>query len=88
VKVVVDISYVKDLRKLSDQTVLEKALDVVKQFEKAQSLKEISSIKKLKGKHSYYRKRLGNYRIGFSFQNEEIVIYRFLHRKDMYKYFP
>ena len=86
--VVVDISYVKDLRKLSDETILAKALEVVKQFEKAQSLKEISSIKKLKGKHSYYRKRLGDYRVGFSFQNEEIVIYRFLHRRDMYKYFP
>lgn len=86
--VVVDISFEKDLSKLKDRKVVLKALGVVRQMRDASALSEIKSIKKLKGTQGYYRKRMGDYRIGFSYLNDEIVLYRFLHRKEMYRYFP
>ncbi len=47
-----------------------------------------TGVKKLKGNHSYFRKRMSDYRIGVGVENDEIVLYGFLHRKDMYLYFP
>jgi mRNA interferase RelE/StbE len=86
--VLVDISFEKDLRKLKDDKLLLKLFEILKQLRAATALKEIKSVKKLKGNNSYYRMRIGDYRLGFSCHNEDIVLYRFLHRKEIYKYFP
>jgi mRNA-degrading endonuclease RelE of RelBE toxin-antitoxin system len=42
----------------------------------------------LTGFKTAYRLRLGNYRIGFFFENETAELVRVLNRKDIYKYFP
>ena len=39
-------------------------------------------------KRSNYRIRLGDYRIGIEIQKDTIIFTRFLHRKDIYKFFP
>jgi mRNA interferase RelE/StbE len=86
--VLVDISFEKDLRKLKDDKLLMKVFDMVNEMRAADAFTEIKSVKKLKGSNSYYRVRIGDYRMGFGYQREEIVLYRFLHRKEIYKYFP
>ena len=45
-------------------------------------------IKKLSWEEMYYRLRIGDYRVGFSLDVDEVVVERFLHRKDIYKVFP
>ena len=57
-------------------------------IERVQSLQEIGDIKKLKGGDRYYRIRVGDYRMGLILDNDTVVFVRFLHRKDLYKYFP
>jgi mRNA interferase RelE/StbE len=42
----------------------------------------------MQGYDSFYRIRSGEYQIGIEIVNEEIIFTRFLHRKDVYKYFP
>jgi len=44
-------------------------------------------IKKLKSKYDLYRLRVGNFRIIYSFQHEQLIIYVVVigHRKDVYK---
>jgi mRNA interferase RelE/StbE len=42
----------------------------------------------MQGYDSFYRIRLADYRIGIEIINDEIIFARFLHRKDVYKYFP
>lgn len=44
--------------------------------------------KKLTGFKNAYRIRMGEYRIGFVFENGTIELIRILGRKDIYKYFP
>lgn len=83
-----DISFEKDLRSLKDGKLLTKVFDSIKELSAAKSLKELAAVKKLKGSNNYYRIRIGNYRLGFDCQGDEIVLYRFLHRKEIYKYFP
>jgi mRNA interferase RelE/StbE len=60
---------------------IEAAINYVKN---ASSLIEIKNLKKLKGYKSYYRIRIGDYRIGIYISNDIIEFSRFLHRKDIY----
>jgi mRNA interferase RelE/StbE len=54
----------------------------------AENSTEISGLKKMEGSKYSYRIKMGNYRIGIEIKNNEIMFMRFLHRKDIYKYFP
>lgn len=42
----------------------------------------------MKGAPYHFRIRIGEYRIGVVITGNTIVFERFLHRKDIYKYFP
>lgn len=42
----------------------------------------------MKGSESYYRIKLGDYRLGLRVENNKLIIIRFLHRKEIYRYFP
>ena len=53
-----------------------------------QHLSEISNLKKLKGEYNAYRIRVGDYRIGFFYQDDTITFVRVLHRREFYRYFP
>ena len=50
--------------------------------------KNILPLEKLKSYKTFYRIRAGDYRIGIEIVNDKIIFTRFLHRKDIYKYFP
>jgi mRNA interferase RelE/StbE len=54
----------------------------------AVSFEEIRNVKKLAGYENAYRIRVGEYRIGITFDGETITFYRVLHRKEIYRYFP
>jgi mRNA interferase RelE/StbE len=46
------------------------------------------NVKKMAGWKSYYRIRVGDYRVGFKIDGEAVIFLRVLHRKDMYRHFP
>lgn len=52
------------------------------------TLSEIPDCKKLKGFKNAYRIKFSDFRIGFLFEDETIILSRILNRKDIYKYFP
>jgi mRNA interferase RelE/StbE len=60
---------------------------IIEQVQKATRLKEVKNIKKLSGFDNHYRIQLGDYRIGLLADKNEIQLIRFLHRKEVYKYF-
>ena len=80
-------SFQKDALKLPPpaQVHLSKVID---NLYRANKLSELSSCKKLTGFKNAYRVRMGEYRIGFIFENETIELVRVLGRKEIYKYFP
>lgn len=80
-------SFQKDALKLPApiQVQLSKLIDRLTQISK---LTEISSCKKLTGFKNAYRIRMGEYRIGFIFENETVELVRVLSRKNIYRYFP
>lgn len=81
-------SFEKDLGKIQDEDLLVRIKTVIEQVETAESLSEISNIKKLKADGNYYRIRVGDYRIGFAEDENIITFVRVLHRKEIYRYFP
>lgn len=80
--------FAKDLRNLSDKKLLSKAKEIIAECKSADSVSDIKSIKKLQGYESFYRIRIGDYRVGVEFIDNALVFVRLLHRKDVYKYFP
>ena len=81
-------SFVRDLKKIKDSKLKARIQEVIEAVEQAPSLQEIGSIKKLRGSDRYYRIRIGDHRIGLSIQENKVTFVRFLHRREIYRYFP
>jgi len=88
VKVEFRESFAKDLKGVEDKGLLKRAKEIIEVIEKADSLAEMSNLKKLKGGGNYFRLRIGDYRIGIALVDNTVVFVRFLNRKDIYKFFP
>jgi len=78
----------KDLKLVKERNLLIRLKQIILTCKQAESLGEINNLKKMQGYDSFYRIRLGDYRIGIEVFENEIIFVRFLHRKDIYKVFP
>ena len=78
----------KDIDDLNSKSIKQSLQRLIELMESADSLEKIPNTKKLKGHKSAYRTRIGDYRLGFFYENSAILIARFVHRKDIYKIFP
>lgn len=81
-------SFVKDLERVRDQSLKRRVRETIELIERAENLQEMGDVRKLRGSDRYYRIRIGDYRLGLVVENDTVVLVRFLHRKDIYKYFP
>jgi mRNA interferase RelE/StbE len=81
-------SFAKDLRPIKDKDLLNRIKLAIELVEKAQSQQDIASLKKLKGGNSYYRIRVGEYRLGLIIEGDTATFVRCLNRKEIYRYFP
>lgn len=87
-KVRFEAKFAKDLRNIKDGKLLAKVKELIIDCQNAESLIELSHVKKLQGYESFYRIRIGDFRIGLEFVSGELIFTRCLHRKDIYKHFP
>lgn len=81
-------TFEKDLRKLNDKSLLTKLKEAIESVEQANSLDTITNLKKLKGDDSYFRIRIGDYRVGLFLAGETLLFVRVMHRREFYRYFP
>ncbi|WP_319419182.1 type II toxin-antitoxin system RelE family toxin [Pleurocapsa sp. FMAR1] len=83
-------SFLKDIRAIKDKATLNRLEEFINAVEIADSLAQIPNLKKLKGKKNklHYRSRIGNYRVGLVIKQDIVAFVRFLHRKEIYRYFP
>jgi mRNA interferase RelE/StbE len=88
-KFIVEKSFGRDIDKIKDKKLLQKLRDCISQIENAKNLGKIPHVKKIEGYSSFYRIKIGDYRLGMELvSNNEIILIRFLHRKEIYRYFP
>jgi len=88
VKVKFEAKFAKDLRAIREQKLLNKVKEIIEDCKSASSLSDMNHVKKMQGYDNFYRIRLGEYQIGIELVDDEIIFTRFLHRKEVYKYFP
>jgi mRNA interferase RelE/StbE len=81
-------SFVRDLRHIKDKGLLTRVRELIELVEQAPHLGQVVDLKKLRGGGNYYRIRVGDYRIGLIVEGDASTFVRFLHRKDIYRYFP
>ncbi|MCK6540258.1 MAG: hypothetical protein L6Q26_09385, partial [Anaerolineales bacterium] len=62
--------------------------EVVDQVEASASLSNVANVRKIEGFDTYYRIRVGNYRLGIEVSEDRVIFVRCLNRKDIYRYFP
>ena len=81
-------SFVKDLKEIKEKQLQGQIRELIEKVESSANITELDHTKKLSGSDVYYRIRLGDYRVGLKIENNTVYFIRFLHRKDIYRYFP
>ena len=81
-------AFAKDLRRIPQQK-REKIEEFIFEIApQAESTEDLAPIVALSGHTGFYRKRFGDYRVGFEVSKGKLIFYRALHRKEIYKKFP
>ncbi len=84
-----DRSFERSLDKINDQKLADKIIQLIEKCEASRAIGELQSVKKLSGYTTYYRFRIGDYRIGIELIGTGTI--RFIlvgHRKEFYRRFP
>ena len=81
-------SFTRDLRSIRDRSILRRVRETIAEVETAANILEIRNLKKLRTAGRYYRIRLGDYRLGLTIEDDTVSFIRFLHRREVYRYFP
>ena len=81
-------SFKKDLASINNAKLARKIWDIIEEVKNANSIIDINNIMKMKGADTAFRIKTGNYRIGIYIEKKTVEFSRFMHRKDIYKYFP
>ena len=87
-KVLFEKSFGRDLKKIKDKRLLRQVEETIEKVESASLLNDVPNVKKMQGFDTYYRIRVGDYRIGIEILEGQVIFVCFLNRKDIYRYFP
>lgn len=87
-KVLVDRSFEKDVKKLNDRKMKQRIAACVEQLLLAEDFSQVTNLKSLKGEKNCYRIRIGEYRLGLVFEQDTVTMVRCLHRREIYRHFP
>lgn len=87
-KTAFEASFARDLKHIRDKQLLKRVQQVIEVTKEASTISDIVDLKKMQGHDTFYRIRLGDYRIGIEIVGDQVIFVRFLHRKDVYRYFP
>lgn len=81
-------SFLKDLSIIKNSKLLAKVRQAIENVEVSDAPHQIRNFKKLKGSQSYFRIKIGEYRVGLKMERDTIIFIRFLSRKEIYRFFP
>ncbi len=56
--------------------------------EEVEAVSNLTNLKQLKAEGRYFRIRSGDYRIGITIEDDQVIFIRVLHRKEIYRFFP
>jgi mRNA interferase RelE/StbE len=80
--------FARDLEAITDETVRRRVGEAIERVEQVRMFQDVPNLRRLEAKGKYYRVRVGEYRLGLTFDNGVWTFVRCLNRKDIYRYFP
>ena len=83
-----EAAFLRDLKRVRSKRLRRQVSQAIDNVKLAADIRDISSLKKLGGYETFYRIRIGDYRIGVEIVGDTVIFVRCLHRKDIYRYFP
>ena len=78
----------KNVTKLHDRNIKDAIIDAIENIKAANKPGNIHNMEGIKGFKTYFRVRIGDYRIGIRILNNKVYFIKVGHRKDIYKLFP
>jgi len=87
-KVAYEAAFLRDLERVRSKKVRRRVQPLIEEVKRASTLHEITGLTKLRGYETFYRIRVGDYRIGIEMVDDTVIFVRFLHRRDIYRHFP
>jgi mRNA-degrading endonuclease RelE of RelBE toxin-antitoxin system len=82
-------SFLRDLKRLKGQPVYNRIYELAFTIlPAADTLRDVTNVKAMRGYSNRYRIRIGNYRVGIEVQDNNVDVMRVLHRREFYRYFP
>ncbi len=82
-------SFLRDLTGLKNQPVYGRIFKLAfETLPAANELREVSSVKAMKGYTNRFRIRVGSFRIGIEVDGTIVELVRVIDRRDFYRYFP
>jgi len=66
-------SFLKDIKKLRDQSLKQRLAAVLIQLETVENLMDLSGVTALSGEKDYYRLRIGTYRLGVKLEADNVL---------------
>ena len=80
--------FTRDLSKIRSSKLRQRVLRKIEELEEASTITEVTGVVKMTGEGPYYRIRIGDYRLGLAVEEDEATLLRFLHRSEIYQFFP
>ena len=73
-KIKFESKFEKDLRNIKDKKLLSKIKEMILECKAVQTLNEVKNIKKMQGYQTFYRLKIGDYRVGIEIINDELIV--------------
>ena len=80
--------FTRDLRRIRSSELRQRVLLKIEELEAASAITEVRGVVKMAGEGSYYRIRIGDYRLGLAMAGDEAILLRLPHRSEIYQFFP
>jgi len=81
-------SFINDIKKITDKKLKAKIKEFIIELENAEKLEELTNVIKMKSFSTAYRCRIGDCRLGFYKDDDQVELSRFVKSNDIYKVFP
>ena len=82
-------SFNRDIRRVRDQSLLDRVNEKIAEIEATPSLRSISGVRRVNAPSgNHYRIRIGDYRMGITLENDVVELHRLLPRDEIYRRFP
>ncbi len=78
----------RDIRRIRDRALSGNIERVIEELKAATSITEVRNVRKIAGWEHHYRIRVGSHRLGLELVGDVVILERFGHRRDFYRYFP